>query len=144
MACPTSRGKQPPPAGGARAKHSRPAAASAAPPGTCSSAREIAAASDPREKARIFAAHLRETTARTAAVQGVIESAAATDADMAQLWTELMDQLIRGMTMAVTALHAQGALRPDLTLPRAADRLWWYAGPWAYRGLVLARGWSLD
>ncbi len=105
---------------------------------------EIAAASDPREKARIFAAHLRETTARTADVQGVIESAAATDADMAQLWAELMDQLIRGMTMAVTALHAQGALRPDLALQRAADRLWWYAGPWAYRGLVLARGWSLD
>lgn len=105
---------------------------------------EIAAARDPREKARIFAAHLRETAARTADVQTVIESAAATDPDMAQLWDTLMGQLIRGMTMAVTSLHAQGALRPDLTIERAADRLWWYAGPWAYRGLVLARGWSLD
>jgi len=55
-----------------------------------------------------------------------------------------MHQLIQGMTMAVTALRAQGALRADLTLERAADRLWWYAGPWAYRGLVVARGWSLD
>jgi len=31
------------------------------------------------------------------------------------------------MTMAVTGLRAQGALGPDLTLRRTADRLWWYA-----------------
>lgn len=105
---------------------------------------EIAAAGDPREKARIFAAHLRETTARTADVQSVIESAAATDTDMAELWEKLMNQLSQGMTMAVTGLRAQGALRADLTLERAADRLWWYAGPWAYRALVMTRGWSLD
>jgi len=101
-------------------------------------------AADPRAKARIFAAHLHEITARTADVQSVIESAAATDPDMAQLGDTLTGQLIRGMTMAVTALHAHGALRPDLTLERAADRLWRYAGPWACRGLVLARGWNLD
>jgi TetR/AcrR family transcriptional regulator, regulator of autoinduction and epiphytic fitness len=94
---------------------------------------EIAAAGDPREK-----------VARTADVQSVIESAAATDSDMADLWAKLMDQLSHGMTMAATHLRAQGALRADLTIERAADRLWWYAGPWAYRGLVMARGWSLD
>jgi hypothetical protein len=102
------------------------------------------AAADPGAKARIFAAYLHETTARTADVQRVIESAAATDPDKAQPWDTLIDQLIRGMTVAVTALHAQGALRPDLTFELAAGRLWWYAGPWACRGLVLARGWSLD
>jgi TetR/AcrR family transcriptional regulator, regulator of autoinduction and epiphytic fitness len=106
--------------------------------------RQITAARHPRDKARILAAHFRETTARSADIQSVIESAAATDADMAALWDTLMDQLFRGMTMAVTALRQQNALRTDLNLKQAADRLWWYAGPWAYRGLVTTRGWSLD
>lgn len=106
--------------------------------------RRIAEAGDPRDKARILAANLRATNARTADIQSVIESAAANDADMAALWNTLMDQLIRGMTMAVTALRKQNALRDDLTIKKAADRLWWYAGPWAYRGLVKTRGWTLD
>jgi TetR/AcrR family transcriptional regulator, regulator of autoinduction and epiphytic fitness len=105
---------------------------------------DIADAKEPHDKARIFAAHLREANARTAGIQSVIESAAATDAEMATLWNSLMEQLVRGMTMAVTALRKQGALRADLTIKQAADRLWWYAGPWAYRGLVVTRGWSLD
>jgi AcrR family transcriptional regulator len=106
--------------------------------------RHIAEARRPRDKARILAAHLRETNTRTAEIQGVIESAAATDTEIAALWNTLMEQLILGMTMAVTALRGQHALRPDLTISEAADRLWWYAGPWAYRGLVRGRGWSPD
>lgn len=106
--------------------------------------REIAAASDPRVKASILAAHLRETNARTADIQAVIESAATVDVDMEVLWKTLMDQLVHGMTMAVTGLRKQHALRSDLTIKQAADRLWWYAGPWAYRGFVVTRGWTLD
>lgn len=106
--------------------------------------RQMAETRHPRDKARILAAHFREATARSADIQSVIESAAATDAEMAALWDTLMDQLIRGMTMAVTALRQQNALRTDLNIEHAADRLWWYAGPWAYRGLVATRGWSLD
>lgn len=105
---------------------------------------EIAAAPDARAKARVFAAHLRETAGRTAAVQAVIESAAGADPDMARLWDKMMGQLTHGMTMAATDFRRQGALRPDLTVEQAADRLWWYAGPWAYRGLVLTKGWTPD
>ena len=104
---------------------------------------KVADAADPWDKAQILAAHFRETTARSADIQTVIEAAATTDADIAELWNKLLDQLIRGMTMAVTALRKQNALRADLTIKQAADRLWWYAGPWAYRGLVDTRGWSL-
>jgi len=53
-------------------------------------------------------------------------------------------RLIRGMTMAVTALHAQATLRPGLTPRARRGPPMAYAGPWAYRGLVLADGWSLD
>jgi hypothetical protein len=46
--------------------------------------------------------------------------------------------------MAARGFQEQGALRPGLSVGRAADILWFYTGPWAYRGLVTDRGWSLD
>lgn len=51
--------------------------------------REIAEARHPPDKARILAAHLRETTARSADIQTVIESAAATDAEQRTLRADL-------------------------------------------------------
>jgi len=104
----------------------------------------IAEAGDPRAKARIFACHLREAGERIAGVLSVIESAAATDPEIAGLWRELQDQRLRGMTMAARAFREQGALRPGLSIGRAADILWFYAGPWAYRSFVTGRGWTLD
>jgi hypothetical protein len=104
----------------------------------------IAEAGDPLAKARIFARHLREAGERIAGVLSVIESAAATDPEIADLWRELQDQRLRGMTMAARDFREQGALRPGLSVGRAADILWLYAGPWAYRSFVTDRGWSLD
>jgi TetR/AcrR family transcriptional regulator, regulator of autoinduction and epiphytic fitness len=104
----------------------------------------ISDADDPREKARIFARHLRDTGARIAPVLTVIESAATTDPEISGLWRQLQDQLLRGMTMAANGFQQQGALRPGLSVARAADILWFYAGPWAYRCLVTGRGWTLD
>jgi TetR/AcrR family transcriptional regulator, regulator of autoinduction and epiphytic fitness len=101
-------------------------------------------AADPREKAGIFARHLRESAARTAGILSVIESAAATDPEIAALWRTLQDQRLRGMTMAANGFGEQGVLRPGLTVARAADILWLYVGPWAYRALVTERGWTLD
>ena len=104
----------------------------------------IAEAGDPRAKMRIFARHLREAGERIAGVLSVIESAAATDPEIAGLWRELQDQRLRGMTMAARGFQEQGVLRPGLSVGRAADILWLYAGPWAYRSFVTGRGWTLD
>src|SRR5262252_2970975 len=101
-------------------------------------------AADPREKAGIFAHHLRESAARTAGVVSVIESAATSDPEIAALWRKLRDQGLRGMTLAARGFREQGALRPGLTIARAADILWLYLGPWSYRVLVTERGWTLD
>jgi TetR/AcrR family transcriptional regulator, regulator of autoinduction and epiphytic fitness len=105
---------------------------------------EIRAAAEPREKAAIFARHLRESAARTADIMSVIDSAAATDPDVSELWRTLVGQGVRGMTLAATGFRDQGVLRPDLTVARAADILWLYVGPWAYRVLVTERGWTPD
>jgi TetR/AcrR family transcriptional regulator, regulator of autoinduction and epiphytic fitness len=104
----------------------------------------IADAADAREKMRIFARRLRETGTRTAGVLNVIDAAASTDPEIAALWRTLRDQSLRGMTLAVTGFAEQGALRPGLSIPRAADILWLLIGPWAYRVLVTERGWTPD
>jgi AcrR family transcriptional regulator len=101
-------------------------------------------AADPRDKAGIFARHLRESAARTAGVVSVIESAAGTDPEIAALWRKLRDQGVRGMTLAARGFQEQGVLRPGLTVARAADILWLYLGPWSYRVLVTERGWTQD
>ena len=107
-------------------------------------AHAIRDAADPREKAGIFAHHLRESAARTAGVVSVIESAATTDPEIAALWRKLRDQGLHGMTLAARGFRDEGALRPGLTVARAADILWLYLGPWSYRVLVTQRGWTPD
>jgi TetR/AcrR family transcriptional regulator, regulator of autoinduction and epiphytic fitness len=104
----------------------------------------IGDAADPREKAGIFARHLRESAARTASLLSVIDAAAGTDPEIAALWRTLQDQRLRGMTLAASGFQEQGVLRPGLTVSRAADILSLYVGPWAYRVLVTEGGWSLD
>jgi AcrR family transcriptional regulator len=99
---------------------------------------------DPRDKARIFARQLRDSGARTAGVLSVIESAASTDPEIAGLWRKLQGQRLHGMTLAVSSFQEQGVLRPGLSTARAADILWLYTGPWAYRALVTERGWTMD
>jgi AcrR family transcriptional regulator len=103
---------------------------------------EIAGTPDPAGKMRILARQFREVATRTAGVLSVVESAASTDPEIAALWRTLQDQRLTGMRTAATDLESQGALRPGLGVPRAADILWCYSGPWAWRALVAGRGWS--
>jgi hypothetical protein len=74
----------------------------------------------------------------------VIDAAASTEPEVAALWRTLVGQGVRGMTLAASGFRDQGVLRPDLTVARAADILWLYVGPWAYRVFVTERGWTLD
>jgi TetR/AcrR family transcriptional regulator of autoinduction and epiphytic fitness len=104
----------------------------------------IAEAPRAADKTRILARHLRGTAERTASVISVIESAATTDPEIAQLWTTLQDQRSRGMGIAAASFAEQGMLRSELDARHAADILWFYTGPWAYRAFVTDRGWTLD
>jgi hypothetical protein len=45
---------------------------------------------------------------------------------------------------AAASFAEQGVLRSELDAPHAADILWFYTGPWAYRAFVTDRGWTLD
>jgi AcrR family transcriptional regulator len=104
----------------------------------------IADEPDPRAKMRIFARHLRVTGERTAGILSVIESAAGTDAEIAQVWQTLQDQRRYGMGAAAGDFQRSGILRPGLGVDRAADVLWFLTGPWAFRQFVGGRGWDPD
>ena len=104
--------------------------------------REIDEEPDPRAKMRIFARHLRATGERTSGILSVIESAAGTDPEIAQVWRTLQDQRRYGMGAAARAFEAAGILRGGLDVEQAADLLWFFSGPWAFRALVAGRGWS--
>jgi TetR/AcrR family transcriptional regulator, regulator of autoinduction and epiphytic fitness len=99
---------------------------------------------DPHAKLAVFARHLRTTGERTAAIMSVIEAAGATDPEIAQLWRTLQDQRRSGLGRAAARFHEDGILRPGLSVDRAADVLWFFSGPWAFRELVTGRGWSPD
>lgn len=110
-------------------------------------AQTIRATADPVEKARLHARHMRETYARIAGIVGVIEAAAGADPEIAALWRKLQDQRRYGMGLAAAEM-IQAAREQDraILLPaeHAGDALWFLTGPWAYRALVIDRGWSLD
>jgi AcrR family transcriptional regulator len=106
--------------------------------------RQIDEEPDPRAKMRIFARHLRATGERTSAILSVIESAAGTDPEIAQVWRTLQDQRRYGMGEAARTFAEAGILRAGLDVDQAADLLWFFSGPWAYRALVAGRGWSPD
>ena len=78
-------------------------------------------AADPRAKARIFAANMREITARTADVQSVIESAAPTDPEMAQLSRSRP----RPRQESVSSVRSRGVV---------ASLVAWFGGTW--RGVM--------
>jgi len=98
---------------------------------------------DPRAKMRLFAGHLRGTLERTAGILSVIESAAGTDTEIAQLWRTLQEQRRYGLGVAAARFREAGILRADLPVDKAADLLWFFSGPWTFRELT-TRGWTPD
>jgi AcrR family transcriptional regulator len=73
----------------------------------------------------------------------LIRAAAANDADMAALLTEVEDQRRRRMRHNARRLKNRGWLRPDISVSRATDILWTYSSAELYDLLVLRSGWSV-
>lgn len=74
----------------------------------------------------------------------VIRDAAASDAEVAELWARIQREFYDNQRTVVETLHRRRALRPGLGVKRAADLLWTLNHPDVYRLLVGERGWSPD
>jgi AcrR family transcriptional regulator len=104
--------------------------------------REVVAEPDPERKLRLGAHNARLVKERAAALMGVIRSAAASDADAAELWSRIESDFYDNQRAIVQALHDGGALRDGLDVARAADIMWTLNHPDVWHLLVGARGWT--
>ncbi len=60
------------------------------------------------------------------------------------LWERTTASYFEALTQVAEHLRSLGALRRDLSTGEAADLLWLWFGPAAWRTLVIERGWSWD
>src|ERR671939_2180846 len=102
---------------------------------------EIASAPDSATLLRRWAEILCEVNARVAPVQRVVQSAAASDPHIAQLWQRMKDQRLVGQAAAAQLLADRQALRPRLSVGQAADIIFVLSDAYVYDAYVRDRGW---
>jgi AcrR family transcriptional regulator len=99
---------------------------------------------DARAIIRGFGTLSTEVAPRVAPIQLLARDAAATDPEMAGLYTEMQDQRLERMTHNARNLAAAGHLREDITVAHAGQVMWTYSSPELYELLVLRQGWPLE
>ena len=102
---------------------------------------EISAMADPARLLRRWAEILCAVNGRVAPVQRVVQSAAASDPQIAQLWQRMKDQRLVGQSAIALLLAERHALRPGLSPSQAADVLFVLSDAHVYDAYVLDRGW---
>jgi AcrR family transcriptional regulator len=102
-----------------------------------------AEASDGAELIQRWAQLATEVAPRVAPIMLVVRAAAATDADLGELWHQTEAARHRRMTANAAAFAARGFLRRGVTVAEAADILFTYSSAEVYDILVLRRGWSV-
>jgi AcrR family transcriptional regulator len=103
-----------------------------------------AAEHDPREIIRGWGVLTTEVAPRVAPILLLLRAAAAADAEMASLQSELSAQRLKRMTDNARNLASAGHLRDQLPVELAGEILWTYSSPELYELLVLTRGWPLE
>jgi AcrR family transcriptional regulator len=104
--------------------------------------REILAEPDAERQLRVTVRNSVVVKQRIGGVVEVIRSAAAIDADIADLWRRIQSEFHANQRVIVESIAAKGVLAPGLDVDRAADILWTLNHPGVYRSLVGDRGWT--
>lgn len=102
----------------------------------------VIAEPDPARKIRLYARHMAATQPRAAAVQLMVRDAAAADPSAADIWRQLRQELLNGMTQFARDLRQTHGLRPDVSANHVRDLLWTYNSVELFELLVLERGWT--
>jgi hypothetical protein len=91
-------------------------------------------------KLEMYAEHLAVSMPRSAPVQLLARDAATSSPDAREVWKQIRQETLAGMTMFASGLAQTGQLR--VSAEQARDVLWTYHAPELYELLVLERGWS--
>ena len=102
----------------------------------------IQAEPDATRKITMYLSHLAETAPRTFPVQLLARDAAAADPAAAEVYAQMRQEMLTGMTMFAADLAATGQVRVSKEDTR--DILWTYHSAEIYELLVLERGWSTE
>ena len=100
----------------------------------------IRAAPDAMEKIRLYAAAMRQISARLAPLLEVLQQGAQSEPELATLWSEISERRAANMRLFAADLAAAARLRVDLD--RAADIVWATNSPELYVLLVGQRRWT--
>ncbi|WP_405164501.1 TetR/AcrR family transcriptional regulator [Nocardia sp. NBC_01499] len=103
---------------------------------------DILTITDPRRLLEQFAAHTAAQMQRVRPLQVVLEQAAGTDPDLAELLKSTQQQLLETAGSVVAAIAAAGSLRHGSSPAATTDVLWLQLQYTNYQHLVDERGWS--
>lgn len=92
----------------------------------------------------LYAGLVSDISARLAPLASVVEQAAQTDPEIAELWSTMGDNRLFGARHVAGLVAAKAAIWPDVDGDRAADILYLFNDPSVYRTLVLDRGWTRE
>ena len=102
----------------------------------------VIAETDPHRQLALYAATQPGIHARAGPLLRVLIGAAATDPELAELWTQIEDERLAGMGRFAQLLADRGVLRAGLSVQEARDLLWTLNALTVHDLLVLRCGWS--
>jgi AcrR family transcriptional regulator len=106
--------------------------------------REVVEEQDPQRQLRLNARNSRAAKTRIAGALKVIREAAPVDPEIGALWERIQTEFHANQRAIVERLSQRKALRPGLSVDRAADILWTLNHPDVWQLLVGERGWTPD
>jgi AcrR family transcriptional regulator len=101
---------------------------------------KVAGQTEATRKLEMYAEHMAAAMPRSAPVQLLARDGAASSPDAGEVWKQIRQETLAGMTMFASDLARTGQLR--VSAREARDVLWTYHAPELYELLVLERGWS--
>ena len=104
--------------------------------------RRVIEASDPRRQLEAYAATQPGVWRRVGPLLRVLDAAASTDETLANLRHQHAQVRLQGLRRFAALLAERGALRPGLSVARAADIIWTLCAQGNYDSLVTSRGWT--
>jgi AcrR family transcriptional regulator len=104
----------------------------------------VRAEPDVRQKIVLFTQGFATRQQRSASVQILIRDGGHVDETLAEVWQQLLEERLTGMTLLGRNLLDTGQIRAGIGLDEVRDVLWTYTAVELYELLVLGRGWSVD
>jgi hypothetical protein len=97
-----------------------------------------------RRKLEQYGVHIAEVQPRVGPLLLVVREAAAVDAGAADVWHQLQQERLTGMTAFAGHLDERGHLRDGISRDEARDVLWTHSGVELWDLLVNQRGWPAE